>query len=264
MTAPCPPEFIVFAEQLADAARPVIRRHFRTPFAIDDKPDASPVTIADREAESAMRALIAAAYPAHGILGEEHGGTQTDAEYVWVLDPIDGTKAFITGKPSFGTLIALCRHGRPILGIIDQAITDERWLGAAGRQTTLNGKPVAVRPCPDLAHGYAYTTGPEYFDADTLPAWERIRVRVKSPRYGCDCYAYALVATGCVDLVVEAGLKAHDYAALVPVIEGAGGLCTDWQGQSLHLGSAMDSGGRVCAAGDPRLHAEALRVLAGS
>jgi inositol-phosphate phosphatase/L-galactose 1-phosphate phosphatase/histidinol-phosphatase len=254
----CPSEFIALAERLADAARPVIRKYFRTPVSVDDKADASPVTIADREAEQVMRTLINSAFPGHGILGEEHGRENCDAEFVWVLDPIDGTKAFITGKPSFGTLIALARHGRPILGIIDQAITDERWLGAAGRPSTLNGRPVAVRACPDLAHAYAYTTGPEYFDDATLPAWERVRARVKQPRYGCDCYAYALVATGFVDLVVEAGLKPYDYAALAPVIEGAGGICTDWAGQPLTL----DSDGRICAAGDRRVHAEALGVLA--
>ena len=259
MLLSCPSEFVALAERLAEAARPVIRRYFRTPVPIDDKDDASPVTIADREAEAAMRVLIAEAFPAHGILGEEYGNERCDAEFVWVLDPIDGTKSFITGKPSFGTLIALMQHGRPILGVVDQAIIGERWLGAAGRPSTLNGKPVRVRACPDLAHAYAYTTGPEYFDETTLPAWERVRVKVKSPRYGCDCYAYALLATGFVDLVVEAGLKPYDYAALAPVIEGAGGICTDWRGQALDL----KSDGRVLAAGDPRVHAEAMRVLAG-
>jgi inositol-phosphate phosphatase/L-galactose 1-phosphate phosphatase/histidinol-phosphatase len=258
MTA-CPPEFVALAEQLADAARPVIRKYFRTPVAVDEKDDASPVTIADREVETAMRALINQTFPAHGILGEEHGRENCDAEYVWVLDPIDGTKAFITGKPSFGTLIALCRNGIPILGIIDQAILGERWLGAVGHGTRLNGQPARVRACDDIAKAYAYTTGPEHFDAATLPAWNRIAGRVRQPRYGCDCYAYALLTSGFVDLVVEAGLKPYDYAALVPVIENAGGIITDWQGASL----TMHSDGRVCAAGDARLHAQALGVLAG-
>jgi inositol-phosphate phosphatase/L-galactose 1-phosphate phosphatase/histidinol-phosphatase len=255
--SPCPPEFVALAERLADAARPVIRKYFRTPVAIDDKDDDSPVTIADREAEAAMRALIVEAFPDHGILGEEHGRHNIEAEYVWVLDPIDGTRAFITGKPSFGTLIALVRNGRPILGIIDQAITDERWLGAVGRPTTLNGKEVSVRRCPDLAHAYAYTTGPDCFDRHSRPAWDRVSGRVKLARYGCDCYAYALVATGFVDLVVEAGLKPYDYAAVVPVIEGAGGIATDWLGDPLDI----NSNGRVCAAGDIRVHAQALAVL---
>jgi inositol-phosphate phosphatase / L-galactose 1-phosphate phosphatase / histidinol-phosphatase len=254
---PCPPEFAALAERLADAARPVIRKYFRTPVAVDDKADDSPVTIADREVETVMRTLIQQTFPEHGILGEEHGRQNCDAEYVWVLDPIDGTKAFITGKPSFGTLIALAHRGRPILGIIDQAITDERWLGADGRPTTLNGERVMVRPCPDLAHAYAYTTGPECFDAYTRPGWDRVAARVKLPRYGCDCYAYALLATGFVDLVVEAGLKPYDYSALVPVIENAGGIVTDWNGAGLTIASD----GRVCAAGDRRTHAEALGVL---
>ncbi|MCR6629967.1 MAG: histidinol-phosphatase [Magnetospirillum sp.] len=255
----CPAEFVALAEELAEVARPVIRQYFRTPVAVDDKPDASPVTIADREVEAAMRKLVAETYPQHGILGEEHGRTNADAEYVWVLDPIDGTKAFITGKPSFGTLIALAHRGTPILGIIDQAILDERWLGADGHPTTLNGRPARVRACDDLAKAYAYTTGPEHFDADTLPAWNRVAGRVKQPRYGCDCYAYALLSSGFVDLVVEAGLKPYDYSALVPVIENAGGTVTDWQGRKLTIASD----GKVCAAGDARLHAQALEVLAG-
>lgn len=259
MLLSCPSEFIALAERVAEAARPVIRRYFRTPVPIDDKDDRSPVTIADREAEAAMRALIAEAFPAHGILGEEYGNERCDAEFVWVLDPIDGTKSFITGKPSFGTLIALMQHGRPILGIVDQAITGERWLGAAGRSSSLNGKPVTVRACPDLAHAYAYTTGPEYFDDITRPGWDRIAARVKLPRYGCDCYAYALVATGFVDLVAEAGLKPYDYCALVPVIEGAGGIVTDWNGDAVTIASP----GTICAAGDARLHALALEVLQG-
>lgn len=255
----CPPEFVALAHRLADAARPVVRRYFRTPVSVDTKADHSPVTIADREVEAAMRTLIAETFPQHGILGEEHGNHHTDAEYVWVLDPIDGTKAFITGKPSFGTLIALAHRGVPILGVIDQAILDERWIGGLGHPTTLNGQPARVRPCDDLSKAYAYTTGPEHFCENTLPAWNRIAARVRQPRYGCDCYAYALLASGFVDLVVEAGLKPYDYAALVPVIEQAGGTITDWAGGRLTIASD----GKVCATGDARLHAQALTVLAG-
>ncbi|MEW5728714.1 MAG: histidinol-phosphatase [Pseudomonadota bacterium] len=258
MSHACPPDFIALAERLADAARPVVRKYFRTPVAVDVKDDDSPVTIADREVEAAMRVLIRETFPDHGILGEEHGRENLDADYVWVLDPIDGTKAFITGKPSFGTLIALAHRGRPILGVIDQAILGERWLGAEGHATTLNGAAQKVRPCDDLAKAYAYTTGPEHFCPATLPAWNRVAARVRQPRYGCDCYAYALLASGFVDLVVEAGLKPYDYAALAPVIQGAGGIVTDWAGRPLTL----ESDGRVCAAGDARVHAQALGVLA--
>ena len=226
---------------------------------MDTKPDASPVTLADRACESAMRELVAARQPLHSVFGEEAGLSRGGGqEWVWVLDPIDGTAAFITGKPSFGTLISLAHRGRPVLGIIDQAFTDERWLGAAGRPTTLNNAPATVRACPDLAHAYAFTTAPELFCPQTRPGWDRIAARVKRTRYGCDCYAYALLASGFVDVVVEAGLKPYDFAALVPVIEGAGGIMTDWSGEPLTIASA----GRVCAAGDARVHAEALRVLA--
>jgi inositol-phosphate phosphatase/L-galactose 1-phosphate phosphatase/histidinol-phosphatase len=179
---------------------------------------------------------------------------------VWVLDPIDGTKAFITGKPSFGTLIGLCHRGRPVLGIVDQAILGERWIGGLGQPTTLNGAPARVRACDDLQKAYAYTTGPEHFDQATLPAWNRIAASVRQPRYGCDCYAYALLASGFVDLVVEAGLKPYDYCALIPVIEQAGGTVTDWAGRAV----TMASDGTLCAAGDARTHAQALKVLAAS
>lgn len=249
--------FVPLAHRLADAARPIVRRYFRTAIAVDDKADESPVTIADREVEAAMREILQDAVPQHGIWGEEYGQTNPDAEWVWVLDPIDGTKSFITGHPCFATLIALTHNGIPVLGVVDQAITDERWLGAVGYPTNLNGTRAHSRACPDLAHAYAYSTGPEYFCADTQPKWQQIIQRVKSVRYGCDCYAYALLATGCVDLVVETGLKPHDFCALVPVVEQAGGIITDWQGQPV----TIHSDGNLCAAGDQRVHGEALTVL---
>ncbi|CAA7619124.1 Inositol monophosphatase [Magnetospirillum sp. LM-5] len=255
-----PNEFVTLAHALADAARPVVKRYFRTPVAVDVKADDSPVTIADREVEAAMRVLIKERFPEHGIFGEEHGQENTGAEWVWVLDPIDGTKAFITGKPSFGTLIGLCHRGRPVLGIVDQAILGERWIGGLGHPTTLNGQPARVRACDQLQKAYAYTTGPEHFDSRTLPAWNRIAAMVRQPRYGCDCYAYALLASGFVDLVVEAGLKPYDYCALIPVIEQAGGTVTDWTGRAVTIASD----GTLCAAGDSRAHAQALKVLAAS
>lgn len=258
-SASCPAELVAFAATLADAAGQVLRRYFRTPISIDDKADDSPVTIADRETEQAMRRLIAETHPGHGIFGEEEGSERVDAEWVWVLDPIDGTRAFITGKPSFGTLIALLRHGRPVLGIIDQPITGERWLGAAGRPTTLSGQPATVRSCPSLDRAYLYTTAPELFVGDDLAPWNRIHDAVKHPRYGADCYAYGLLASGFVDIVVETTMKPYDYCALVPVISGAGGRITDWRGQALGLASD----GRVLAAGDARVHSQAMAVLSG-
>lgn len=255
----CPPDLIEIAHSLADAASAIIRGYFRTLVEVDDKADASPVTIADREAEAAMRRLINAAVPDHGIYGEEYGPENTDAEWVWVLDPVDGTKAFITGKPSFGTLIALLHHGRPVLGIIDQPILAERWLGVAGQPATMNGKPVRVRHCPDLAHAALYSTGPEIFKGAELAAFDRLRGAVKLTRFGADCYAYGLVALGFVDLVVESTLQPYDYLAMGPIIEGAGGRVTDWEGQPLGL----NSDGRVVAAGDARLHQATLAILKG-
>jgi len=257
MTQPCPALFLSVATLLAETAGPIIRQHFRSSVAIDDKADASPVTIADRESEAAMRRILTEALPDHGILGEEYGEERTDARYVWVLDPIDGTKSFICGVPVFGTLIALLEDGKPILGIIDQPISRERWIGARGLPTTLNGQPVKTRPCPSLDRAYAFATAPEMFVGPDRAAWDSIAAAVKQPRHGADCYAYALLASGHVDLVVEASLKPYDYSALVPVIEGAGGIITDWQGAPLGLHSQ----GQVVAAGDPATHAAALQLL---
>jgi inositol-phosphate phosphatase/L-galactose 1-phosphate phosphatase/histidinol-phosphatase len=261
MTEPVAAAHLALAEALADAARAVIRGYFRQNIAVDNKSDRSPVTIADREAEAAMRHLIEARFPAHGILGEEHGSLRAEAEYLWVLDPIDGTKSFISGIPLFGTLIALLHRGRPVLGVIDQPILGERWLGAAGRATTLNDAPVKTRLCPSLAAASLFSTAPDsmFRDADAA-GFARLRQAVKLARTGADCYAYAQLASGFIDLVVEGQLKPYDYCALVPVIEGAGGTITDWQGRPLGLASD----GRVVASGDPALAAAARARLAGS
>jgi inositol-phosphate phosphatase/L-galactose 1-phosphate phosphatase/histidinol-phosphatase len=257
MTAPLAAELVALADELADAAGEIIRRWFRQPIAVDDKPDASPVTIADRDAEAAIRARIEARFPAHGIIGEEHGRVRVDAEFVWVLDPIDGTKSFISGVPLFGTLIALLHRGAPVLGVIDQPIARERWIGAAGRATTLNGAAVRVRACPEMARATLFATAPDMFRGAEVAAFERLRGAAKLTRFGADCYAYGLLAAGFIDCVAETSLQLYDYAALVPVVTGAGGVFTDWEGRPLGIGS----GGRVLACGDPRLHAEALRLL---
>jgi inositol-phosphate phosphatase/L-galactose 1-phosphate phosphatase/histidinol-phosphatase len=252
---------LALAEALADAARPIIRGYFRRRIAVDDKPDATPVTIADREAEAAMRRLIEARFPEHGIIGEEHGRTRAEAEYVWVLDPIDGTKSFISGIPLFGTLIALVHRGRPVIGVIDQPILGERWTGAVGRPTVLNGAAARARPCPTLAQATLFCTAPyAMFSGADADAFARLSRSVKLLRAGADCYAYALLASGYIDLVVEGGMKPYDYCALVPVIEGAGGVITDWQGRALGL----EGDGRIIAAGDPRLAAAARARLAGT
>lgn len=256
--AACPAEYLALANRLADASGAVIRRYFRTPIPVDQKPDHTPVTVADREAEAGMRELIEAAFPDHGIVGEEMPTRNEGADLTWVLDPIDGTKSFITGKPIFGTLIALLMRETPILGIIDQPITGERWIGALGHPTTLNGTTVRVRPCPNLAQAALDCTTPEMFDGSDATAFEALREKAGLVRFGMDCYAYAVLATGFVDLVVEATMQLYDFAALVPVIEGAGGVITDWQGQPLGPGSD----GRILAAGDTRVHEAARRILA--
>ena len=240
---------IALAERLADAAGAAIRPLFRAAFVIEDKDDASPVTTADRAAEAAMRRLIEAEYPRDGIIGEEYGTKTSQTGRNWVLDPIDGTTSFIAGRAIFGTLIALIEEGWPVLGIIDQPIVRERWVGAVGRPTLLNGAAVASRQCRELGDAILATTSPNLFDDDEATKFLALAAKVARRRivYGGDCYNYGLVASGHVDLVVEAGLKLHDFAALVPVVEGAGGTMCDWQGDPLHT----ESIGQVVALGDP-------------
>ncbi len=254
-----PVECVALAGRLADLARPIIKAHFRTGTPISDKTDDSPVTDADRAAESAMRTAINEAFPDHGILGEEYEPENTDADYVWVLDPIDGTKAFVTGKPLFGTLIALCHQGRPTIGVIDQPILDERWLGAAGRTSTLNGADISTRAA-SLNDAWLYATSPDMFEGADAEAFARLGKAVKHTLYGADCYAYGLLGAGHTDLVCEANLKPYDYCAHVPIIEGAGGTITDWSGAALSIASD----GRVLVAGDGETHAAALRILQAS
>jgi inositol-phosphate phosphatase/L-galactose 1-phosphate phosphatase/histidinol-phosphatase len=251
-------QFLALAIELADAAGEAIRPYFRHPIAVDDKPDLSPVTIADRAAEAAMRRLITERFPAHGIIGEEFGGEREAADFVWVLDPIDGTKSFISGVPLFGTLIALAHQGSPILGIIDQPISRERWIGASGHPTTLNGAPIRCRPCAALAAATVFATSPDMFHGADAASFGRVAAAAKLVRYGTDCYAYGILALGFVDLVVEASNKPYDFCAIPPIVEGAGGIASDWRGAPLTLASD----GRVLVAGDQRAHQQALQLLA--
>jgi inositol-phosphate phosphatase / L-galactose 1-phosphate phosphatase / histidinol-phosphatase len=250
-------DFLALALSLADAAGEAIRPYFRKPLTVDDKADLTPVTAADRAAELAMRSLIEERFPGHGILGEEFGRVREDAEFVWTLDPIDGTKSFISGVPLFGTLIALTRAKRPILGIIDQPISRERWVGVAGRATTLNSAVVYCRACPGLAGATLFATTPDMFKDIDAMAFARVSSAVKLTRFGADCYAYGLLAAGFIDLVLEANLKPYDFCAMVPIVEGAGGVATDWQGAPLDL----DSDGRILVAGDRRAHQAAMALL---
>jgi inositol-phosphate phosphatase/L-galactose 1-phosphate phosphatase/histidinol-phosphatase len=251
---------LALAETLADAAGEIIRGYFRKKIDIEQKSDRTPVTIADRAAEKVMRRLIEIAFPLHGIVGEEFGTQNADADYVWVLDPIDGTKSFISGVPLFGTLIAMTYRGVPVLGVIDQPIAHERWVGAAGHKSTFNGRAIKTRACPRLGDATLYATAPEMFAKGNGAAFERLRKRVKLARFGADCYAYGLLASGFIDLVVEADLKPYDFCALKPVIEGAGGKMSDWRGKPLTL----KSDGRVIASGDPKLLAKARAALTRS
>jgi inositol-phosphate phosphatase/L-galactose 1-phosphate phosphatase/histidinol-phosphatase len=252
------PADIALAERLADAAGAAIRPRFRAEFGLEAKDDLSPVTLADREAEEAMRRLIIAERPMDGIVGEEFGVREGTSGRTWVLDPIDGTRAFIAGRPIFGTLIALVDRGWPVIGVIDQPVLRERWLGVAGRQTMFNGVPASTRACRSLSAALLATTSPALFDDGQLHAFEHLDGQVTSTVLGGDCYNYACLASGHLDMVVEAGLKLHDFAALVPVVEGAGGRMCDWQGDPLHAGSS----GEVIAAGDPARIDDILEALA--
>jgi myo-inositol-1(or 4)-monophosphatase len=256
-----PHPFAPFLDRLADAASGAIMPHFRQGFDIDNKWETGfdPVTVADRNGETAMRALINSTYPDHGILGEEHGPENLDAEHVWVLDPIDGTRAFITGLPTWGTLIGLTSAGKPSLGMMVQPYIGERF-GGDGSMSWYRGplgtQPIKSRSCARLEDATIFTTTPALFNDTERQAFDRVEEQVKLSRYGTDCYAYCMVAGGHGDAVIESGLQAYDIVALVPIIEGAGGIVTTWTG-----GSPAD-GGQILASGDPRLHEILLRELA--
>ncbi len=248
------------AVSMADAATDIASRYFRQSFSIEGKADKSPVTIADKETETAMRRMIAEHYPEHGILGEEHGTESIDSTYVWVLDPIDGTASFATGYPVFGAMIALLENGVPILGIIDCSQMNERWIGARGRPTTFNGEIVKTRACPTLDVAWCSASLPDMFHRDgEWAASQRLRSACFRTTWGLNCYAYGLVANGTLDLVCESDLYPFDYMATVPIIEGAGGRVTTWTGDPVTL----ESGPQVLAAGDPALHDVAVGVLVG-
>jgi histidinol phosphatase-like enzyme (inositol monophosphatase family) len=250
-------EALALAIRLADAAAAETRPRFRQAIASNLKSDLSPVTEADRAAELAIRAILAAERPNDGVLGEEYATIEGNSGLTWVIDPIDGTKSFMTGRPTFVTLIALLDKGRPLLGVIDQPITGDRWIGVAGRPTTLNGQPVRVRPCPDPAAAVFSTTAPDLFPGEDEAVYRRISAASGIRTYGGDGYAYGLLAAGWIDIVLESGLKLYDIAALAPVIEGAGGVITDWSGRPLDAASD----GRILAAGDPALHRRLLESI---
>jgi len=246
-----------FAHQLADTARPIALSYFRRSVPVEHKADASPVTVADRETEATLRDMITRRFPEHGIYGEEHGSLHPGRPYTWVIDPIDGTRAFISGMPLFGTLIGLLEHGQPLLGILEVPALGERWEGVRGHPSLMNGQPCQVSHCQSLERAILYSTAPEMFRGEDLGRYQRLVDAVHLRRFGGDCYSYGLLASGHVDLVVEADLAPYDILALVPVIESAGGVVSDWRGRPLGL----DGDGRVIAAATPALHRQALAIL---
>ena len=255
-------DFATFVDKLATLSGEAIRPFFRTALGVDNKSRTGvfdPVTEADRAAETAMRMLIRKTFPDHGIIGEEFGDERPDAPYVWVLDPIDGTKSFISGMPAWGTLIGLMKNGAPVYGMMHQPFMGERFTGdgaSAHYRGPAGERRLLARTCKDLSEAVLFTTNPFLMSEDERGRFHKVERVARLTRYGGDCYAYCMVAAGYIDLVIEAGLKQHDIVALIPIIEGAGGIVTDWSG------GPATRGGRILAAGDRRVHAEALRLLA--
>ncbi|VTZ51813.1 Histidinol-phosphatase [Methylocella tundrae] len=261
-------DFAAFVENLADIASDTILPFFRTALGAEDKNVGGafdPVTEADHAAESAMRRLIIETFPHHGIIGEEFGSVRSDADYVWVLDPIDGTKSFIAGMPTWGSLIGLLREGSPTYGMIVQPFTRERFVGdgvgalwrGPGANREVIERKLKTRACGDLSKATLLTTSPLLYAESKLPAFRRVEERVRLSRYGGDCYAFAMLAAGHVDCVIESGLKIYDIAPLIPIIEGAGGIVTNWDG-----GSATQ-GGDIVSSGSAELHDTVLKLLQG-
>jgi myo-inositol-1(or 4)-monophosphatase len=254
-------DFAAFIDELAAVSGETILPFFRTALSVQDKGRAGsfdPVTAADHAAETAMRALIRRTFPDHGIVGEEFGDERPSAEYIWVLDPIDGTKSFISGMPAWGTLIALTRNGAPVFGAMNQPFTRERFSGdggAARYRGPAGDRALRVRPCTRLAEAVLFTTSPRLMNDTDRKAFARVEDAARLSRYGGDCYAYCMLAAGHVDLVIETELKPHDVIPLVPIITGAGGVITTWENEPPYRG------GRIIAAGDKRVHAEAMAAL---
>lgn len=253
----CPPALLALAHAMADAAADVIRPYFRKRLAIDAKTDASPVTVADRDAETAMRRMIEAQFSDHGIRGEEFGACRTDAEWVWVLDPIDGTKSFVSGSLAFGTQIALLHRGEPVLGLINQPITGERWLGA-GAAATFNGEPIQTSDRSDLDQAILYTSAPEQFDRVRSSRFAALAAKVRFTRFSHDCYAAGLLALGGIELLLESNVFDYDIHPQMPIIQAAGAIVTDWDGRPLADARRYDT---VLMAANGELHRAALEVL---
>lgn len=246
-----------FSNGVADDAGQIALRHFRKPLTVELKADESPVTAVDREIEAVLRSRINTAYPDHGIYGEEEAPTNLGNPYVWVIDPIDGTKSFITGHPLFGSLMALLHDEEPCLGQIDIPATGERWSGIRGEPSTLNGTPCRTSACRELSKASVYTTDPLLFADAKQSVFQLLRDEARLVRFGGDCYNYAMLSSGLCDLVVETGLEPYDYLPVVQIVRGAGGVITDWAGKPLGIGSNGD----VLAAATPELHRQMVDRL---
>ena len=253
----CPNEFVKFIHELADNSEKITMEYFRKDIAIDAKSDDTPVTIADKNCEMKIRDLITSKYPNHSILGEEFDNKNLDSEFTWVIDPIDGTRSYIAGHKDFGTLIALLHNNKPILGVINCPAHNERWVGIKDKQTTLNNKKIKTSSVQTIKDSYLFTSG-IYFDEPILRnGFEIIKEKSKYYRYGGDCYMYGMLASGLIDVVIEDTLKAHDYMALVNVIEGAGGKITDKYGKDV----SINSDGSLVASCNIKIHQELISII---
>ena len=261
MNPPIGRDVIEFAHVLADAAGEIVRAAARSRRVVHHKADASPVTDVDRAVEVRMRELIAARYPDHGVIGEEFGEDRPGAGHVWVLDPIDGTKAFVVGLPAYGTLIGLARGGRPVLGVVEQPVTRERWTGIDGGGAWRNGERIRTDACERLGDALVCTTSPEYYEGEDALAYRRIVSGSRWRVYGGNCHAFTQVASGFADVALEARIAVYDYCALVPVIENAGGVMSGWRGEPLTIDPTP--GGRILAGGNRAVHEAAMACLAG-
>ncbi|WP_420548009.1 histidinol-phosphatase [Curvivirga sp.] len=246
------------AQKAATEAAKTSLAYFKEAVDVDYKGDESPVTIADRETETVLRNIIGEAFPDHGIFGEEHGKQNMDAEYIWVLDPIDGTKSFITGIPLFGMLISVVHNNLPMASVVHMPALGETFIGAVGKDArNNNGEMLKVRACSSLSEALCFIGEADKMFEGAPGLYEKIQKKTRLARFGYDCYPYVKVAAGKIDVMIERNLQPYDFCALVPVVEGAGGIITDWDGNRL----TMDSDGDVLACGDPKVHAEMLSLI---
>jgi len=252
-------ELFTAAVKMAGIAAQISQHYFRQAITINTKAGNSPVTLADCEIERTLREWLHNHYPEHGIIGEEFANKQSNSEYTWVIDPIDGTVAFTTGKPVFSTLIALLKNNQPIIGIIDQAVIAERFSGVSGESACLNGQVIKSSSQTELSHARLNATTPYMFTTEAEnEAFARLKDQVKLTAWGGDAYAYGLLAAGHIDIIMEAQLQYYDVAALIPIIQMSGGVITDWQGNDLLSNNFK---GQCLASANPKLHEVVLKII---